>query len=223
MGMVTSAEQKASETQTKEKAARQQLAELSTAATQGYKRLSKAEARLASDLNGHKDLRLEHDIEEKEADLQKRSRKRLGETRNPYVTSGGCDPSSDPDCDDQSGANGSKDGQTTNGSDQTTGDESAEEADNQDDTQADTNDDSGDPEKLIAAKHAKSHSIQAKVMKISRKRLGETRNPHVTSGGCDPSSDPDCDDQSGANGSKDGQTTDGSDQTTGDESAEEAD
>merc|ERR1712086_41232 len=180
--MVTSAEQKASETQTKEKASRQQLAELSTAATQGYKRLSKAEARLASDLNGHKDLRLEHDIEEKEADLQKRSRKRLGETRNPYVTSGGCDPSSDPDCDDQSGANGSKDGQTTDGSDQTTGDESAEEADNQDDTQADTNDDSGDPEKLITAKHAKSHSIQAKVMKITgakKSNLGEGLSPEL--------------------------------------------
>merc|ERR1712146_269008 len=66
---------------------------------------------------------------------------------------------------------------------QTTGDDSAPEADNQDDTQADTNDDSGDPEKLItAAKHAKPHGIQAKVIKITganKSDLGEGLSPEL--------------------------------------------
>jgi len=67
---VAQAQQDRQAAEDRKMAAEDKMSDLKQQASQGLKQLKKAEARLAMDLNGHTDTQLEHDIENKVADME---------------------------------------------------------------------------------------------------------------------------------------------------------
>jgi len=81
--LVEKAEKQESEAEQQEKDTRIELNSLSDEAKTSYKQLTQSEARLEHDLASHKDLDLEKDIADKEADVEANSKKaKLGEAKS---------------------------------------------------------------------------------------------------------------------------------------------
>lgn len=119
--MSTHMKVKEAEAAKKEQAARSALTEMSNIASKAYADVTKAEERLAGDLNGHKDRDLERDIEQKEQDIEEREQDNLGSigVDTPDRSYAGSETS---DNDEENGSTG--DAKTNNGEDGTDTDNS---------------------------------------------------------------------------------------------------